>query len=60
MRGLDIQAGWLQTQFLNGVILLLVIIFLPNGLVSLFNRWARRPTPLASEAGTAVEVKVDA
>ncbi len=59
LRGLDIQAGW-QTQFLNGLILLLVIIFLPNGLVSLLNRRARRPTPLASESGTAVEAKVDA
>jgi branched-chain amino acid transport system permease protein len=44
----DIQAGW-QTQLLNGVILLVVILFLPNGLISLFTRQWRRPAPLASE-----------
>lgn len=49
LRGItNVQAGW-QTQLLNGVILLLVILFLPNGLVSLVTRQWRRPTPLASE-----------
>jgi branched-chain amino acid transport system permease protein len=47
----NFEAGW-QTLFLNGVILLLVILFLPNGLVSLFTRQWRRPTPLASEPAT--------
>jgi branched-chain amino acid transport system permease protein len=52
LRGaVDIQAGW-QTLLLNGVLLLLVILFLPNGLISLFTRQWRRPTPLASEATT--------
>ena len=54
LRGVaNVQAGW-QTLLLNGVILLLVILFLPNGLISLFTRRWRRPTPLASE-GTPVE-----
>lgn len=44
----NIQPGW-QTQLLNGIILLLVILFLPNGLISLFaRRWRRAPRlPLA-------------
>lgn len=58
LRGLDIQAGW-QTQFLNGLILLFVIIFLPNGVISLFTRTWRHPAPLASESGAAVEAKVE-
>jgi len=37
----NLQAGW-QTLLLNGVILLLVILFLPNGLISLFARNWRR------------------
>ncbi len=37
----NLQAGW-QTLLLNGVILLLVILFLPNGLISLFTRRWRR------------------
>lgn len=50
LRGVvNIQAGW-QTQLLNGVILLLVILFLPNGLISLFTRPWRRPTRLTTEA----------
>jgi branched-chain amino acid transport system permease protein len=53
LRGVvNVQAGW-QTLLLNGVILLLVILFLPNGLISLFTRRWRRPTPLASEPATA-------
>ena len=49
LRGVvNLQAGW-QTLLLNGIILLLVILFLPNGLISLFTRPWRRPTPLASE-----------
>src|SRR5262249_32307109 len=49
LRGVaNIQAGW-QTLLLNGFILLLVILFLPNGLISLIARQWRRPTPLASE-----------
>lgn len=52
LRGVvNLQAGW-QTLLLNGVILLLVILFLPNGLISLFTRRWRRPTPLASEGAT--------
>jgi branched-chain amino acid transport system permease protein len=55
LRGVaNIEAGW-QTLLLNGVILLLVILFLPNGLISLFTRRWRRPTPLASD-GTVAEV----
>jgi branched-chain amino acid transport system permease protein len=54
LRGVaNLQAGW-QTLLLNGVILLLVILFLPNGLISLFTRRWRRPTPIASE-GASVE-----
>ncbi len=43
LRGVaNVQVGW-QTLLLNGVILLLVILFLPNGLISLVNwRWRRR------------------
>lgn len=53
LRGVaNIEAGW-QTLLLNGVILLLVILFLPNGLISLFTRRWRRPTPLASEGAVA-------
>ncbi|HEY8600156.1 MAG TPA: branched-chain amino acid ABC transporter permease [Thermomicrobiales bacterium] len=49
LRGVaNLQAGW-QTLLLNGIILLLVILFLPNGLISLFTRQWRRPIPLASE-----------
>lgn len=52
LRGVaNVQAGW-PTLLLNGVILLLVILFLPNGLISLFTRRWRRPTPLASEGAT--------
>lgn len=58
LRGVvNVQAGW-QTLLLNGVILLLVILFLPNGLISLFNRrWQRRvhgdPGPGRGEPGVA-------
>ena len=47
LRGLKVEAGW-QTLLLNGTILLLVILFLPNGLISLFTQQWRRPLPLAS------------
>ncbi|MDP9371443.1 MAG: branched-chain amino acid ABC transporter permease [Chloroflexota bacterium] len=47
LRGLGLEPGW-QTLLLNGVILLLVILFLPNGLISLFTRRWRRPVPLSS------------
>ncbi len=46
LRRLGLEPGW-QTLLLNGVILLLVILFLPNGLISLFAR-RRRPAPLSS------------
>ena len=53
LRGVvNIQAGW-QTQLLNGVILLLVILFLPNGLISLFTRTRRRGTPRPSRPDAA-------
>jgi branched-chain amino acid transport system permease protein len=53
LRGVaNIEAGW-QTLLLNGVILLLVILFLPNGLISLFTRRWRRPTSLASDGAVA-------
>ena len=43
LRALNFQPGW-QTLLLNGVVLLLIILFLPNGLISLFTRdWRRRP-----------------
>lgn len=61
LRYVHLEAGW-QTLLANGVILLLVILFLPNGLVSLFTgRW-RRPDPLSSSdepAGSAGERKAD-
>jgi branched-chain amino acid transport system permease protein len=47
LRYVHIQAGW-PRQLIDGVILLLVIIFLPNGLISLFTRQWRRPVPLSS------------
>lgn len=43
LRGTGVTAGALRL-FVNGLILLLVIVFLPNGLASLF-RWRRRPVP---------------
>lgn len=42
LRGVGVAAGPIR-MFVNGLILLLVILFLPNGLVSLFSR--NKPTP---------------
>jgi branched-chain amino acid transport system permease protein len=48
LRALNFQPGW-QTLLLNGVILLLIILFLPNGLISLFTRDWRRPPPVTPQ-----------
>lgn len=46
LRGLGVTAGPVRL-FVNGLVLLLVILFLPNGLVSLFSRLkGRREAPL--------------
>lgn len=51
LRGTGVTAGPIRMA-VNGVVLLLVILFLPNGLVSLFRRkTSARPTP-ASSGGT--------
>ncbi|HTY92473.1 MAG TPA: branched-chain amino acid ABC transporter permease [Steroidobacteraceae bacterium] len=47
LRGIGVAAGPIR-MFVNGLILLLVILFLPNGLASLFTR--RRPVPAKLEA----------
>jgi branched-chain amino acid transport system permease protein len=54
LRGVGVTAGPIR-MFVNGVILLLVILYLPNGLVSLFQRSKRgrtdaRGEPLPEEA----------
>ena len=61
LRYVGLPAGW-QRQLLNGVILLLVILFLPNGLVSLFAaRWRRRaPLSSSDEVPEERRVEVDA
>ncbi len=61
LRYVGLPAGW-QRQFVNGVILLLVILFLPNGLVSLFAaRWRRRaPLSSSDEVPEERRVEVDA
>ncbi len=48
-RLLGVEAGWVR-PFLSGILLLLVILFLPGGLASLIPRRTRMPTP-ASPAG---------
>jgi branched-chain amino acid transport system permease protein len=48
LRGVGVAAGPIRLA-VNGVILLLVILFLPNGLASLFTRWR----PAAAKAGRA-------
>jgi branched-chain amino acid transport system permease protein len=48
LRGIGVAAGPIRLG-VNGVILLLVILFLPNGLASLFSRWR----PAAAKAGRA-------
>ena len=61
LRGLGLEPGW-QTLLLTGTILLLVILFLPNGLVSLFAaRWRRRaPLSSSDEVPEERRVEVDA
>jgi branched-chain amino acid transport system permease protein len=61
LRYVGLPAGW-QRQLVNGVILLLVILFLPNGLVSLFAaRWRRRaPLSSSDEVPEERRVEVDA
>jgi len=51
-----VGAGW-ETLFLNGLILLLVVLFLPNGLVSLFGRFRRRPAPAPKAEESIVDVE---
>jgi branched-chain amino acid transport system permease protein len=52
LRGIGVTAGPIR-MFVNGFILLLVILFLPNGLVSLFQR--RKGTPTGSFSGVGAE-----
>lgn len=55
LRGVGITAGAVRL-FANGLILLLVILFLPNGLASLFSRFRRNePTPHALESSSFEE-----
>jgi branched-chain amino acid transport system permease protein len=51
LRGIGVAAGPIRLG-VNGVILLLVILFLPNGLASLFTRWR----PAAAKAGRAERI----
>jgi branched-chain amino acid transport system permease protein len=48
LRGIGVTAGPIR-MFVNGLILLLVILFLPNGLASLFHR---RKVPVPSDQST--------
>lgn len=50
LRGLGVTAGAFRL-FVNGLILLLVIVFLPNGLASLFSR-RRRPAAVATASSS--------
>lgn len=52
LRGIGVTAGPIR-MFVNGLILLIVILFLPNGLISLFQRrrLAAGSFPAASETG---------
>ena len=50
LRGIGVTAGPIR-MFVNGVILLLVILFLPNGLVSLFQRRKAMPAGELPGAG---------
>jgi branched-chain amino acid transport system permease protein len=54
LRETGAAAGW-QRLLLNGVILLLVILFLPNGLIGLFGGRRRRAAPLSSSGQPAPE-----
>ncbi len=49
LRGIGVTAGPIRMA-VNGLILLLVILFLPNGLVSIFERGRRRKTGATSGA----------
>lgn len=62
-RALGVQAGWLR-PFINGLILLLVILFLPGGLSGLATRagWLRRRTvthPPTAATQASVKTAVD-
>jgi branched-chain amino acid transport system permease protein len=50
LRGIGVTAGPIR-MFVNGLILLLVILFLPNGLVSLFQRRKATPSGVLPGAG---------
>jgi branched-chain amino acid transport system permease protein len=49
LRGIGVTAGPIR-MFVNGAILLGVILFLPNGLVSLFNRYSLKSARVPSGA----------
>lgn len=49
LRGVGVTAGPIRMG-VNGLILLLVILFLPNGLVSIFDRSGRRKTKVPPDA----------
>ncbi|MGH3434088.1 MAG: ABC transporter permease subunit, partial [Thermocrispum sp.] len=66
-RGIGIEAGWIR-PFISGVLLLVVILFLPGGLSSLVPRWRRtsasgdgsdRPRfdPLPEDGATLVSLR---
>jgi branched-chain amino acid transport system permease protein len=59
LRYVGLEAGW-PRLLLNGVILLLVILFLPNGLVSLFAGRRARAVPLSSSDEIAEERRAEA
>jgi branched-chain amino acid transport system permease protein len=54
LRGAGVTAGAVRL-FVNGLILLLVIVFLPNGLVSLFSRRKQPPSQPATTTSSAFE-----
>lgn len=59
LRYVGLPPGW-PRLLLNGIILLLVILFLPNGLISLFTRRWRRAAPLSSSDERRTEVDAGA
>jgi branched-chain amino acid transport system permease protein len=59
LRYVGLEAGW-PRLLLNGVILLLVILFLPNGLVSLFAGRRARVVPLSSSDEIPEERRAEA
>ena len=52
-RAIGIEAGWIR-PFLSGLLLLLVILFLPGGLASLLRRGQRAPAAEGSELGSGI------